>query len=95
MNTRIVMALLVSLFMASAFANTLPTFQELDADGNGALSESELEVLKQFSGEDSQFADTDFDNSGGIDSVEYQMWVDLETAAAKSEAETSGNTKNN
>ena len=37
MNARIVMALLVSLFMASAFANTLPTFQELDADGNGGM----------------------------------------------------------
>lgn len=95
MNARIITAVVLSLCATSAIATTYPTFQELDVDGDGTLTQTELEVVKQFDGEDSDFTDTDADDNGSIDMSEYQDWVDLETAAAKSDAPSGNEPVNN
>ena len=95
MNARMIMALVLSLLMSSAFASSFPTFEQLDVDGNGMLTESELGDIDQFKGEDSEFAEADGNNNGTIDSAEYKIWVDLETGTASSDSNASPKVSNN
>ena len=85
MNVRTIFALVPALFAASVLASSFPTFQQLDVNGDGMLNEDELEVLDQFRGEESEFAEADGNDDGGLDSAEYQIWVDLETGTARSD----------
>ncbi len=95
MNARMIIALVLGLSLTGAYANSFPTFEQLDVDGNGMLSESELEVIEQFKGEDSEFAEADGNDNGSLDSVEYKTWVELETGTASSDSNTSPKVSNN
>ena len=84
MRTRLLGSLVASLLFLTAFAAGLPTFEILDVDGNGSLSPEELEVMEQFSGEDSDFPDADKDDDGALSAAEYAAWTEIEVESTRS-----------
>lgn len=91
MNARIVLALSLALFAAGAIAKDYPTFQQVDANGDGMLSLGELETIEEFNQEDEEFAESDLDKNGSLNAAEYQAWLDMQaTKLAAKEAKAGG-----
>lgn len=66
MNKRFSISMLILGFSAAAVAQGLPAFEEVDANGDGQISEEEASAVEGL-----DFATADTNQDGSIDRAEY------------------------